>query len=135
MDIDEIVIENITRLMSAKGISQKQLADNAKINYQNLNRLLKQKRSIYKSDVLAVIAAYFKVTVTELTRNARDSDESMVFYQSAPRSPTPDRATLILAIQARLTTLDDSELGLVSGFLDDLDARRTVEISPTVRAK
>lgn len=51
-------------------------------------------------------------------------------------TPAPSgRSDLILAIQARLTALDERELRLILGFLDDLDSHRTVETSPTVRAK
>ncbi|WP_374029786.1 helix-turn-helix domain-containing protein [Bdellovibrio bacteriovorus] len=66
MNIDEIIVENINRLMVERGLSQVKLAQNAKINVQNLNRLLRLKRSIVKSDVLPAIARELGVTVNDL---------------------------------------------------------------------
>lgn len=46
---------------------------------------------------------------------------------SAPNkeSFSPDRATLILAIQSRLTPMNERELRLVDGFIEDLLAHRS----------
>lgn len=108
MDIDKIVIGKIYNLMEAKGWSQRELAKQAKINYENFNRLMKGGRSIIKSDVLPDIAKALGVTAE--------------FLKSVDQGPPvkSDRSDLILHIQSRLTSLNEKQLGFVDGFIDDL---------------
>ena len=98
MNIDELVIDKIYNLMQQRGWSQSELAKQAKINYQNLNRLLKGGRSITKSDVLPSIAKAFGLDVEDLKK-----------IEGSPvvnaKSEAPNRATLILEIQDKLRGL------------------------------
>ena len=112
MNIDEFVIDKIYSLMQQRGWSQQELAKQAKINYENLNRLLKGGRSITKSDVLVDIAKAFNISLEDLK-----SVDKVIPTQAAPS----DRASLILEIQARLSKLGMDELQHVSDSLDQIE--------------
>lgn len=112
MNIDEFVIDKIYSLMQQRGWSQKELAKQAKINYENLNRLLKGGRSITKSDVLGDIAKAFNISLEDLK-----SVDKVIPTQAAPS----DRASLILEIQARLNKLRLDELEHVLDSIDHIE--------------
>lgn len=113
MDIDKIVIGKILELMKAQGLSQRELAKRAKINYENFNRLIKGGRSITKSDVLPAVAAALGVPVEAL----RSIDE----YKSPAKTVgemTPAELVETLGVQSR---------GLTSEEMDDLKRLRGFE--------
>lgn len=129
MDIDKIVIENITKLISQRGMSQRELAKQAKINYQNLNRLMRGHRSIIKSDVLAEIATFLGVPVSDLYANPNSETPIQ-------ESGNPEMA-LLIKIQTILPTLNHSELKGVLSFLNSAVSARpsTATTKDTTKAK
>ncbi len=97
--------------MQQRGWSQKELAKQAKINYENLNRLLKGGRSITKSDVLVDIAKAFNISLEDLK-----SVDKVIPTQAAPS----DRASLILEIQDLLKELPQNELEMLKKSAENL---------------
>lgn len=75
MNIDEIVIYNINKLMAERNLSQAQLARDAKISVHNLNRLMKGRRSIIKANVLPSIALVLGVEIKDLTTSPNHEKE------------------------------------------------------------
>lgn len=108
MDIDEIVISRIYKLMELRGLDQTALAKKAKINYQNLSRLLNRGRSITKSNVLPDIATALGVTYEEI----KSVDASPVVALESRRS------SRILEIQDRINKLNLDQL---EALLDSID--------------
>lgn len=100
--------------MEGKGLSQRALAKEAKINYQNFNRLMNGGRSIIKSDILPDVARALGVT-TEYLKS--------VDTQPAKSSSMPDqedRSSRILAIQTKLLLMTDDQLGTVELAVNNL---------------
>lgn len=126
-NIEDLIGKKVRDRRLKMGLSQSDLAKNAKTSLTTINRLEKG-RQLPQSSTLREIARALGVTESELLGGP-------MAPQNETPTQSPDRANLILAIQARLTTLDDRELSLVSGFLDDLDSSRASDVSPTVRAK
>lgn len=108
MDIDKIIVDRIYTLLDEHGLTQRELANKAKINYQNLNRLMKGHRSIVKSDVLPDIARVFGVTAESL---------KSVNIKSAPPSSS-DRASRILALQSTLMSMTDDQFDTAETFIN-----------------
>lgn len=122
MNIDEIIIGNILRLMRQKGLSQRQLAKNAKINYENFNRLMKGGRSIVKSDVLPLVAAELGVTQDDLMHST---------LSSSPANTSKEQ--LIGEILVRLSTLNEDQLRAASTGINNAILAATS--SATLRGK
>ncbi|HEY8272175.1 MAG TPA: helix-turn-helix transcriptional regulator [Pseudobdellovibrionaceae bacterium] len=114
MDIDKIVISKIFKLMDEKNISQRQLAKDAKINYQNLNRLIKGHRSIVKSDILPDLAKALGVT-TEFLKSVNMSDKTDLF---ATEKPQESKTELLGQIMVNLNALNEDQLRSVLGFTE-----------------
>jgi plasmid maintenance system antidote protein VapI len=114
VDIDKIVISKIFKLMDEKNISQRQLAKDAKINYQNLNRLIKGHRSIVKSDILPDLAKALGVT-TEFLKSVNMSDKTDLF---ATEKPQESKTELLGQIMVNLNALNEDQLRSVLGFTE-----------------
>lgn len=125
-NIEDLIGKKVRDRRLKMGLSQSDLAKNAKTSLTTINRLEKG-RQLPQSSTLKEIARALGVTESELLGGP-------MAHQNETPAPS-GRSDLILAIQARLTALDERELRLILGFLDDLDSHRTVETSPTVRAK
>lgn len=114
MDIDKIVISKIFKLMETKQWSQRELAKQAKISYENFNRLMKGGRSITKSDVLPLIAGALGVTA-----------EFLKSVEQTAETTSSGELSLIVAIQRGLPTLNESQLRTVLKLVDGYNATTT----------
>nr|BFD58929.1 hypothetical protein CKG001_10360 [Bdellovibrio sp. CKG001] len=108
--------------MRQKGLSQRQLAKNAKINYENFNRLMKGGRSIVKSDVLPLVAAELGVTQDDLMHST---------LSSSPANTSKEQ--LIGEILVRLSTLNEDQLRAASTGINNAILAATS--SATLRGK
>jgi transcriptional regulator with XRE-family HTH domain len=94
--------------MILKGFNQSLLAKEAKVSKENLNRLLKGHRSLSKANILPDIAKALGVSVEQL--KSADVNVNQMKEKS--------KSELILAIQSRLTPLNEEQLGRVLNQLD-----------------
>lgn len=102
---------NLRSRIDIKGYkTYKKAADAFGISLSYLNQLMRNEREP-SLELLGVISSELGCSSSQLL-----GDESVSIA-------SPDRATLILDIQSRLTALNEKELGFVSGFIDDLEAR------------
>jgi transcriptional regulator with XRE-family HTH domain len=125
VDIDEIVILRIKELMKVHKLSQIDLATKAKVNYQNLSRLMNKKRSIVKSDVLNDIAKALGTT--------GDALKSTDF--SISKTDIKDRNELLGLIVSGSATLEQSELREVLAIIDEFNSARGLSTFSTVKIK
>lgn len=122
MNIDDLVINRVERLMRARGLSQAALAKKAKISKENLNRLLRGHRAITKSDVLLDIASALGVDVEYLKQSEQAENIAI--------SAEAERALVLIRIQDKLKTMTLSELQDISEDIDRMKNPVALEETP-----
>lgn len=114
--IEKLIGKKVKDARLKLGLSQTDLAKNAKTSLTTINRLEKGHQFPHSSTITEIAKA-LNIEVATLY----SSDKS-----TEPQKESSDRAQSILNIQSELNLLSDGELKQVTRFISDLKMRRVV---------